>query len=72
MYFNVCNKHRRLKKLKYHTFLKKTSSLSILYIKCAHEYEKIFKEKESIEILQILGLINNTRISENTRVSENI
>ena len=69
MYFNVCNKHRRLKKLKYHTFLKKTLSLSILYIKCAHEYEKIFKEKE---ILQILGLINNTRISENNRVSENI
>ena len=69
MYFNVCNKHRRLKKLKYHAFLKKTLSLSILYIKCAHEYEKIFKEKE---ILQILGLINNTRISENNRVSENI
>ena len=36
------------KKLKYHIFSKK----------CGHEYEKIFKEKKSIEILKILGLIN--------------
>ena len=48
-----------LKKLKYHTFLKKTLSLSIVYSKCGHEYQKIFKEKESIEILKIHGLINN-------------
>ena len=27
--------------------------------KCDHEHEKIFKEEESIEILKILGLINN-------------
>ena len=26
---------------------------------CGHEYEKIFKEEESIEILKILALINN-------------
>ena len=26
---------------------------------CDHEYEKIFKEEESIEILKILALINN-------------
>ena len=46
-----------LKKLKYHMFL----NLSIVYSKCGHEYEKIFKEEEeSIEILKILGLINNT------------
>ena len=42
MYFNVCNEYRKLKKkLKYHTFKKKTFSLSIVYSKCSHEYEKI-------------------------------
>ena len=51
-----------LKKPKYHIFLffKKTLSLSTVYNKCDHEYEKIFKKEESIEILKILGLINVT------------
>ena len=39
-------------------FLKKLS-LSIVYSNCGHEYAKIFKEEESVEILKILGLINN-------------
>ena len=47
-----------LKKLKYNIFKKKTLSLST-NSKCDHEYEKIFKEEESIEILKILGLIEN-------------
>ena len=49
------------KKLKYHILKKnkKTLGLSNVYSKCGHEHEKIFKEKESIEILKILGLINN-------------
>ena len=47
-----------LKTLKY-IYLKKTLSLSIVYNKCGHEYEKNFKEKESIEILKIRDLINN-------------
>ena len=34
-------------------------SFSVVYSKCGHEYEKIFKEEEPIEILKILGLINN-------------
>ena len=38
---------------------KKTLSLSIVYSKCGHEYEKVFKEQESIVILKILGLFNN-------------
>ena len=38
--------------------LKKALSLSIVYSKCDHKYEKIFKEEESNEILKILGLIN--------------
>ena len=49
-----------LKKLKYHIFSKK--SLSIVYSKCGHEYEKIFKEEVSIEILIVLGLITNIEV----------
>ena len=37
---------------------KKPLSLSIVYGKCGHEYEKIFKEEESIDILKIFDLIN--------------
>ena len=46
------------KKLNYHIF-KKILSPSIVYSKCGHEYEKIFKEEESIDILKNLGLISN-------------
>ena len=38
---------------------KKSLSLPIIYSKCDHEYEKIFKEEESIEIIKIIGLIIN-------------
>ena len=48
-----------LKILKYHTFLKKTLVLSIICSKCKNEDEKIFTEEELIEILKILGLIEN-------------
>ena len=48
-----------LEKTKISYILKKTLSLSISYSKCGHEYEKAFKEKESIGILKVLGLINN-------------
>ena len=43
MYCNVCNKYRKSKKPKISYILKKVSSLSIVYNKCGHEYEKIFK-----------------------------
>ena len=52
MYCNVCNKYKRLK---YHIFL----SASIVYSKCDCEYETIFKEKEAIELLKILGSVND-------------
>ena len=48
--------------LKYHIFLKKTSGLSIVYSKCGHEYGKIFKEGESIELLKILGIEEQQKI----------
>ena len=37
----------------------KTSLISIISNKCGSEDENIFMEQESIEILKILGLINN-------------
>ena len=49
-----------LKKLKYHMFLKITLSLSVVYSKCGHEYKQIFKEEKPIQILKIIGSINNT------------
>ena len=59
MYCNVCNKYRKFKNTEISYVFKKLLSLSIVYSKCSHEYKKVFKEEESIEILKILGLINN-------------
>ena len=39
--------------------LEKALALCIIFSKCKNEDEKIFKEKESIKILKILGSINN-------------
>ena len=39
--------------------LEKTLVLSIIWSKHKNEDEKIFKEKESIDVLKILGLIQN-------------
>ena len=58
MYCNVCNKYRKSKKTMSYIF-KKALSLSIVCSKCGHKYENIFKEEESIEILKILGVIDN-------------
>ena len=38
---------------------KKTLVLSIISSKCKNEDEKLFKEEELIEVLKILGLIEN-------------
>ena len=42
--------------------LEKTLVLSIICGKCKNEYEKIFKEKESIEISKIIGLIEDIEL----------
>ena len=55
----VINIENSRKKTKVSYILKKKLSLSIVYSKCGHEYQKIFKEEESINILKILGLNNN-------------
>ena len=52
-------KYRKFEKPKISYFLEKTLVLSIICSKCKNEDEKIFKEEESIEILKILGLIEN-------------
>ena len=49
---------KNLKSLKYPR-LKKTLDIYFVYGKCGHEYKKIFKEEESIDILKFLGLITN-------------
>ena len=59
MYCNVCNKQEILKKTKVSYIFKNPLRFSIVYSKCGHEYQKIFKEEESIEISKILGLTNN-------------
>ena len=59
IYCNVCNVYWKSKKTKILYIFKETLSPSIVYSKWDHEYEKIFKEEESIEILKILGLIIN-------------
>ena len=71
MYYNVCNKYRRSKKKKkLSNIFKKMLSLFIGYRQCGHEYEKVFKEEESIEILKILGLINN--IEEHQKIYNHV
>ena len=55
----VINIENSRKKTKVSYIFKKKLSLSIVYSKCGHEYQKIFKEEESINILKILGLNNN-------------
>ena len=70
MYCNVCNKYRKSKKIKISYIFKKMLSLSIVYSKCGHEYEKIFQEEESMKILKILGLITN--IEEYNRIYNHV
>ena len=53
-----------MKNLKYHTSRKKLV-LSIICSKCKNEDEKLLKEEESIEILKILGLIENNNYFKN-------
>ena len=48
-----------LKSLKYHMFLKNILDLSVVYSRSGYEYKRIFKERDSNEILKIFGLITN-------------
>ena len=59
IYCNVCDRYRKFKNPKMSYIFKKALGLSIVCSKCDHEYKKIFKEEESVEILKIIGLITN-------------
>ena len=59
LYCGICGKYRKFEKPKISYLLEKTLVLSIICNKCKNEEEKMFKAKESIEILKVLGLIEN-------------
>ena len=54
----VCSMYRKFKNREIYIFIKK--HYFFLLIAYENDNEKIFKEKESIEILKLLGLIKNT------------
>ena len=59
LYCVICGKYRKFEKPKVLYILEKTLVLSIIRSKCKNEDEKIFKDEESIKILNILCLIEN-------------
>ena len=59
LYYVICSKYRKLEKPKMSYVLEKTLVLSIICSKCKNENEKLFTEKESIEILTIIALTEN-------------
>ena len=59
LYCIICGKYRKFEKPKISYLLEKTFVISIICCKYKNKDEQIFKEEDSIEILKILGLINN-------------
>ena len=59
LYCVICCKYRKFEKPKISYVLEKALVLSIICSKCKNEGGKIFKKEESVEILKILGLIEN-------------
>ena len=57
------NKYRKFKNSEVSYIIGKTLVLSIICDKCSSKDENIFNEKESTEILKIIGFINS--IEEN-------
>ena len=62
LYCVISGKYRKFEKPKISYLLEKTLVFSIICVKCKNEFEKKFKEEESIEILKILGLIENIQL----------
>ena len=59
LYCIIYGKYRKFEKRKILYPLEKTLVLSIICSKCKNGDEKILREEESIEILKVLGLIEN-------------
>ena len=55
----ICRKYRKFEKRKISYLFEKTFALPVICNKWKNEDEKIFKEKDSIEILTVLGLNEN-------------
>ena len=55
-YCFICRKYRKFEKLKISYLFGKTFVLSVICSKWKNEDKKIFEEKDSIEILAVLGL----------------
>ena len=59
IYCTRCKKYKEFKKSKVSNIFYKILLFSSICNKCESEDERIFMKVESIEILKILGLINN-------------
>ena len=59
LYCVIFSKYRKFGKPKIPNNLEKKLILSIICSKCKNKNEKIFKEEESVEVLKILGLVEN-------------
>ena len=59
LYCVISGKYKKFEKPKILCLLQKTLVLSIICGKHKYEEEEIFKKEESVEILKILGLIEN-------------
>ena len=60
LYCVISGKYRKFEKRNISYLLEKMLVVSIISSKCKNEDEKLFKEGEPIEILKIIGLIENT------------
>ena len=59
IYCVISGENRKFKNPKISYIFEKTLIFYIICSKCGNEDEKIFKEEESIQILNILSLIKN-------------
>ena len=57
LYCVICGKYRKFEKPKISYLLEKTLVLSNIWSKCKNVDEKLFKEKEIMEILKFFGFI---------------
>ena len=60
-----CKKYKKFIKPNTSYICYNTLLLSSICSKCGSEDEKVFMEKESVEILKVIGLINNIKKYQN-------
>ena len=57
LYWVIWCKYRKFRNPKISYIFEITSVLSIIVSKCGNEIVKVFKEEESIKIIEILGIL---------------